>query len=281
MVLRKQKLLSCISPCTQSGLEIGPLNRPVVTKDESNGMIKYIDHTSTENLRNKYANDRSVDVAEIVSIDYVWGANTLTELVAGNLFDYVIASHVIEHVPDMIGWLKEVADILEDNGILSLAVPDKRYTFDCLRDLTTPGMLIEANLRQYRRPSPQAVFDHVSHFTPVTAEEAWKGLNTKALQPMHSLIDAYRLAKDCFLNEHYHDVHVNVFTPLSFLNLLEKLSHLGLVDYIVKDFYDTTLNTFEFFVSLERIPRKFVKEEALVLQLVGLEAAKSRLSDGM
>lgn len=278
-MLRKDKLLSCISPSTQKGLEIGPLNKPVVTKYESNGMIKYVDHKTTEDLRKKYANDKSVDVAEIVSIDYVWGVNTLLELVAGDQFHYVIASHVIEHVPDMIGWLKEVADVLKDNGILSLAIPDKRYTFDCLRELTTPGMLIEANLRQYRRPCPQAVFDHVSHFTSVTAEEAWKGLNIKTMQPTHSLNDAYRLAKDCFLNDHYHDVHVNIFTPLSFLNLLEKLSHLGLIDYIVKDFHDTTLNTFEFFVSLERVPRDSVKDEALAPQLRGLESAKSRLSN--
>jgi glycosyltransferase involved in cell wall biosynthesis/SAM-dependent methyltransferase len=274
---RKNKILSRISPGIKSGLEIGPLNRPVVTKCESNGLIKYIDHVSTEGLRKKFINDPSVSIGDIVEVDYVWGDKTLVELVGGKLFDYVIASHVIEHVPNMLGWLKEVAEVLTDKGILSLVVPDKRYTFDYPRELSTPGMIIEAYLRQYRRPCPQAIFDHVAHICSVTAEAAWnESLNHRILQPQYPTSLAYSLAQESILDEKYHDVHVNVFTPSSFLSLLEKFSRLGLLDFVIVDFHITTKNTFEFFVSLERLPRTLNSEEALQLQLEGLNSIYRR-----
>jgi predicted SAM-dependent methyltransferase len=35
----------------------------------------------------------------------------------------VIASHVIEHTPDLVTWLAEIRAILQPNGTLRLAIP--------------------------------------------------------------------------------------------------------------------------------------------------------------
>ena len=172
---RRSKLLNHIQPASQEGLEIGPLASPIITKTESAGRIWYVDHATADVLKEKYRNDPNVRIDEIVDIDYIWGQAGLSELVQGRLFDYVLASHVIEHVPDMLGWLKEVGEVLKDDGILSLAVPDKRYSFDYLRELSTVGMLIEAFMLHRRRPGPREIFDYFSLTSKVDLSTSWAG----------------------------------------------------------------------------------------------------------
>jgi len=95
---RRRKLLGDIDPRQERGLEIGALTAPVVRKDE--GTIFYVDHASREELQAKHRNDPNVDAKQIVTVDAVWGDNTLKECFSGQpAFDYAIASHVIEHVP--------------------------------------------------------------------------------------------------------------------------------------------------------------------------------------
>ena len=55
------------------GLEIGPLTNPIVTPQDLNdlGEIHYLDHLSTQDLKNKYADDKSVEVEKIVDVDFV------------------------------------------------------------------------------------------------------------------------------------------------------------------------------------------------------------------
>ena len=101
---------------TMVGAEIGPLDKPVVAK--SAGQVIYIDHVDTDALRAKYADDPMVDTGKL-HVDAIWGAMTLHEAIAqysrteegafaADGCNYVIASHVIEHVPDMVSWLQEI-----------------------------------------------------------------------------------------------------------------------------------------------------------------------------
>ena len=84
------------------GAEIGPLNRPLVSKSESE--VYYVDHCSAEQLREKYHGDPNVNPNDIVDVDFIWSDKPAKELL-GSVYplDYVVASHVIEHVPDLIG----------------------------------------------------------------------------------------------------------------------------------------------------------------------------------
>jgi hypothetical protein len=46
----------------------------------------------------------NVNIEDIVFIDYIWGDETLVEAVdLGVYFDYLVASHVAKHVPDVVG----------------------------------------------------------------------------------------------------------------------------------------------------------------------------------
>ena len=238
-----------------------------------------MDFSTAEKSREKYKDDPAVNIDEIVETDYLWGKQTLPELVNGRLFDYVIASHVIEHVPNMLGWMREIASVLKDDGILSLAIPDKRYTFDIKRDLTSLGTLVESYLLDKRRPGPRDIFDQVSLATKLDMVLAWnEGVNMDALEHHGSLQEALDEVKENLLTDEYDDVHVNILTPASFLSILEQASQLGLFDFAVVDFYDTAHSSHEFLVSLQRLSRGKSQQESLALQLNSFAWARERLS---
>jgi SAM-dependent methyltransferase len=251
---RKEKLLTRIDPTHMTGLEIGPLMSPIVTKDQ--GEIYYLDHVSTEDLRKKYGYDPGVDKSRIVDVSFVAPDGDLATACAGKQFDYVIASHVIEHIPNMIGWLREIAGLLHLGGKLSLAIPDKRFTFDHYRFLTPLGDLVEAFLENRKVASPKDVFDYWSNVAVVDHRAVWDGTWTKTI---HSATKYYGIdhcmetARKQFLSPAYFDAHCTVVTPESFLNILADVARLGLLDFVCVDFYDTAMFEIEFFVTLEKV----------------------------
>ncbi len=109
--LDRGRVLEALDVARLRGIEVGAAHQPVVRRGD--GDIQYVDHASTEELRRKYANDPGVDLAALVEVDAVWGAQTLAEAVGvSGRYNYVVASHVAEHVPDLLGWLEEVAEVL-------------------------------------------------------------------------------------------------------------------------------------------------------------------------
>ena len=134
---RREFLLKALNVESLKGLEIGPLNKPLVrTEDvQEGGEIFYLDHLPSYKLQEKYKNDLSIDVNQIVPVDFVCMDGDIVEATAGNLFDYVIASHVIEHAPNLLKFLLDIQTILKPGGHVILVVPDKRFTFDFNRDI--------------------------------------------------------------------------------------------------------------------------------------------------
>lgn len=253
MITRLEKILACINVSTEIGLEVGALVNPIVTPDM--GHVRYIDHATTDELKAKYANDPNVDVHKIVDVDYVWGKQGLPELVGQDApFDYLVASHVVEHVPDFIGWLKEIHAVLKVGGTLSLVIPDKRCCFDYHRPLTQVAEVVEAFLHHFRKPSPRQVFDYISSAVKYNDSIAWDYntvIEPQNFKPIHSELEAWRFAQQSLLEDQYVDAHCWVFTPQSFFDLLKSLIHLELFDFKVEKFYETT--GCEFYVSLKAI----------------------------
>ncbi len=254
MATRLEKVLSCIDVGTQIGIEVGPLMNPIITRDM--GQVRYIDHATTEELKTKYAHDLNVDISKIVDVDYVWGKEGLPDLVGKDApFDYLVASHVVEHVPDFIGWLKEIHAVLKVDGILSLVIPDKRYCFDHHRQLTQGADVVDAFLRHSRKPSPRQIFEHFSSAVAYDSKITWD--SSIAIEPtkfsnLHSEVGAWHAACQSAQNEQqYIDAHCWVFTPESFFTLLKSLIHLELFDFKVEKFYETV--GCEFYVSLKAL----------------------------
>lgn len=274
---RNEKVRACINPRKQVGLEIGPLNNPIISPNE--GEIYYCDHLSTEDLKKKYQHDPNVDTDEIVDVDYVWGEKTLREVVGGEkTFDYVIASHVVEHIPDIIGWFFEISEILRVAGILSLIIPDKRYTFDCLRGVSRPAELIEAYLMKLRKPSIRQIFD--SHYSTavVEASTAWsESFNKKELRKFHHHpCGVFELCREVQEKNLYYDSHCYTFTPEGIIEILEIIIQLDLFDFKVEFFSPTEFNGMEFYVSLSKLSEYKNNEERIRIQLDSLPVIREQ-----
>jgi SAM-dependent methyltransferase len=256
---RLDQLREHIDVANGRGLEIGPLASPVVPREL--GDVYYVDHLPTDGLIAKYRNDPDVDEGRIVSTDFVWGENTLAEAVGSAApFDYVVASHVLEHVPDFVGWLNEVATVLRSGGRLSLAMPDRRYTFDVRRRDTDISEIVEAYLLHFRRPAVRATFDHFYRFVAVDTGAIWAGLPGHN-NPPPDAETAIAFATKAATTDAYLDTHCWVFSDASFVELMATLMQMGLVDLPFVAFRPTQPGGFEFFATLERAEEDLSPEQ--------------------
>ena len=245
---RRDKMIGGLDIGSLVGIEIGALAFPIVSKLD--GDITYVDFTDTQSLRDKYKNSESVPIDNIVEVDAIWGSDTLKQSIGGRLVDYVIASHVIEHVPDLLGWLGECRSVLKPAGEIRLAIPDKRYCFDYLRRETEAVDVLAAHLSGARIPSPRQIIDFVLNYTEVDKAKAWNGLlQPSSLICQTSIKSAIDLAKKS-LDGEYIDVHCWVFTPKSPGELFGKLARAELIDLECVSFHNTAYGEHEFFISL-------------------------------
>ena len=122
-----------------SVLEIGALNRPFIEdmRTSDGRKIFYLDHMGTKELKEKYRQDTSVDTSSIVDVDFVCSDGNVPKAVGDQKFDIIIASHVAEHIPNFINWLQDLSRVLNPDGYIYLIIPDKRFTFDLERPITT------------------------------------------------------------------------------------------------------------------------------------------------
>ncbi|WP_233800161.1 class I SAM-dependent methyltransferase [Paraburkholderia sp. HP33-1] len=249
---RRCRLLKGLNVKDSVGVEIGPLCWPLVRRSDG-GEIIYVDHTDTPHLREKYKDDPSLDVNEIVDVDAVWGRNTLHEAIKGRYVDYVVASHVVEHVPDLVTWLRELATVLKRTGEVRLAVPDRRYTFDYLRRESRLPEVLASYIARARIPQTYSLLDHCLSAAHISTQEAWqKRIDPQSVKRLHTWQGALHVARDGFINGTYHDVHCWVFTPRSFAKLMADLCEMEMIDFACEEFNDTLHNDIEFSVVMRR-----------------------------
>lgn len=239
---RTEKIRSFIDP-RRLGLEIGPSFAPICPKS-AGYKVETIDRLSQDDLRKKYAS-HGVNIDAIEPVDYVWTGQSYREL-TGKKFGWIIASHVIEHTPDLIGFLNSCDEVLEPDGVLSLAIPDKRYCFDYLREQSSLASVIDARGRTVHSPGSVADF-----FLKVCALKSggWDGATTETLRYIHKperAIFAMNSARRLL------DIHAWCFTPSSFRAMITDLRRLGLIKLKEVCFHETEGN--EFFVTLSREP---------------------------
>jgi SAM-dependent methyltransferase len=132
-----QHRLNYIHYLKGNGLEIGALNNPLHLPSGAHAI--YSDILTPEQIDQMYPGSKHPD---IVSNGEVF------EKIQSQTFDFVISNHVLEHVSNPIGALREWHRILKEDGILYLTVPDKRYTFDSKRKRTSLSHLIEDSQSQ-------------------------------------------------------------------------------------------------------------------------------------
>ncbi len=246
---RRATLLQGLDLASTRGLEIGPLHNPILLKSEAS--VLYVDHVGTDALRAKYAGDPNVPPGRIVEVDIVWNGGRLDAAVEGQRFDYVVASHVIEHVPDLIGWLAELKSVLHACGTVRLIVPDRRYCFDYRRENTTAADVILAAREQATIPGPRQILDFMLNIAPLDLSAAWNGGAPPDPPPSpHDYRQALAVMQHALAERAYHDVHCWTFTPLSFARLMRQLAAYGLLGFACTQCTATAPGSLDFFVHL-------------------------------
>ena len=250
---RQDKILDSIDRSMRI-LELGPLHEPAASKRHGWDTC-VVDHGTREELAEKYREDSNVDIRAIEDVDVVWRNGTLDEALSPDqlgTFDACIASHVLEHLPDPIGLFRSLELALTPDGIVSLAVPDKRFCFDFFKPLSTAGGLLDAHSRHATRHSAKSHFDYLAYNVTNRGRICW------TREPAHDLVLSGYIdqAKQAFDKhgkgdtDEYVDMHAWHFTPSSFELAIFELAALEEIDLHVHRTFPTA--RCEFFVQLRR-----------------------------
>jgi hypothetical protein len=159
----------------------------------------------------------------------------------------------------LIGWLKECNSLLSENGVIALALPDRRFTFDHLRNPTKLSEIYGAHVREARIPSPEQILDFFMNFSPIEASVAWEHYITDGHYDKnfeYNLTSTIPTAADAFANGIYHDVHCWVFSPEEFCEIMLSLVQENFTLLGCKSFQTTDKNDLEFFCTMENLPFK-------------------------
>jgi DNA-binding winged helix-turn-helix (wHTH) protein len=232
------------------GLEIGPSFNPLLPKSEGFN-VETVDYADADGLRAKYRDTTNVDIAAIENVDYVIKGSGLGETIGSvGRYDYIVASHVIEHTPDLLGFLKDCESLLNSNGVLLLAVPDKRHCFDVFQPLSSTGGVVQAHFERRTRPPLGAIFDDRAYNAVRSGVIGW---TKDDAGPLSFYLDqekaAVAFSRDR-QSQDYIDVHCWKFVPSSFRLIVNDLFEFGEIRLREKALFDSVGH--EFYITLSR-----------------------------
>ncbi len=225
------------------GLEIGPSWRPLLPKAKGYD-VRVADHLDQAGLVAKYDGVRPTDAIE--PVDYVLTGPRLTDVI-DERFDWIVGSHVLEHTICLVSFLRDTETLLRPGGVLSLAVPDRRYCFDRFRDRTSLGRVIDVFRAAPTVHSEGSVLEHNLVSVEKGGSISWDAAHTGTFRQSHTLDEAREQAAIAASGE-YIDVHSWVFTPNHLRLLLVDLYALGLIGLREVAFHETVGS--EFYIAL-------------------------------
>lgn len=245
---RNQKILAKVDK-NGYGLEIGPSYSPVAPK-KAGYKVHIIDHASREELVEKYTAFK-MSVENIEEVDFVWHGESYVDLTKRpNYYDWIIASHVIEHTPNLVGFLDNCGSVLKETGVLSLVIPDMRFCFDHFRPVTSIARVVEAHVQKRTLHTPGTACEHVLHVAHKDGQGCWNTNQVGNYKLLHPSTDGLKFFQQALQQTEYLDFHAWCFTPSSFRLIMHDLYMLGLTNFREIAFYPTS--GCEFYITLSR-----------------------------
>jgi SAM-dependent methyltransferase len=186
-----------------SGLEIGALFLPLWVPRAAS--VRYVDRMTVPGLREHYPELNDFD---LVAPDIVDDGEVLTSVPDASV-DFVIANHFVEHCEDPIGTLKNHLRVLRPGGVLYMAVPDCRSTFDRDRPVTAVAHVQKDHVEGPAWSRRAHYEEWARHIEGASADEVPKAADD--------------------LERRRYSIHFHVWTPTAFLELITHCrAHLGL-----------------------------------------------------
>lgn len=180
-----------------SGIEIGAAQLPVMLPTGT--IVKYVDVFTADELKKAWPTE--YPKLDIVEIDVVDDGEKLSKFKNSSL-DFIIANHFIEHCLDPIGTILNMHKKLRDKGVLFMAVPDKRYTYDEKRPITTYAHLLE----EHKDDKKKFLLEHTTEYVKL-----WEKYDGNVKERVNEIINSgYR-------------VHYHVWTQREITELLRKI----------------------------------------------------------
>ncbi|RLS28556.1 MAG: methyltransferase domain-containing protein [Planctomycetota bacterium] len=218
-------------PTHKRGLEVAPYFNPMV--DRSKYDVFYVDCIDNDEIQRK-ASENPGGVGQYVPrIDAVWvPGKSLSECVGGRKFAYAVASHVMEHVPNPLGWLHEILECVEVGGRLAIMLPIRTQSMDYYRQSTTFGQVVGWSIEKPSRPTPTQVMDFLSQNFFHRGEAIVEGMMPRFEDASRHYSDSQALQYARFVwdTQHYLDVHCSTWTPETFVEVFTRLRDVGLLN---------------------------------------------------
>ena len=231
------------------GLEIGAGWCPLAPKKEG-FRVQVLDYCDRKTLVDTWE-PRGISVEKVEEVDFVWDGRPYTELIgARHVYDWIVGSHVLEHTTDLIGFLNDCDSVLKEDGVLSLAIPDKRYSFDHFRPITGLSRVIDAARNPQKLHSVGTAAEYYLTIVTRGGSIAWDAKAGGDFKLMYSLEQAKEAMRDAGEREIYLDIHEWCFTPTSFRLMMRDLFQLGFIHLKELAFHRT--EGCEFYVALAR-----------------------------
>ena len=224
-------------------LEIGPSYNPILPKAQGYKTTVF-DHLSREGLLEKYR-QHAIDASRIEEVDVI---GTALSEITGKFYS-IVASHIIEHTPDLISFIRDCSRLMHDWSVLFLIVPDKRHVFDAIRPLTSTGNVIDA-LLSGRKRHIGSIFDTKSFAVSRNGKNLWGPSEEAPFTSIHNFTEAKKLLNAAMGTDSYVDAHAWCFTPASFRLIMFDLAGLGLIDLVEHEFHIG--GTSEFYVAMRK-----------------------------
>lgn len=179
------------------GLEIGAFHAPTPLADGCEA--DYLDQMSIDDIKTRFP---KYEDYYCVYPNIIENGELLISI-EDNKYDFLIANHMLEHTENVFKTIQNHLRVLKKGGILYYAVPDKRFTFDKNRKLTTYEHLKAEYLYGSENYRYEHFLDFVTNVQNVKEEK-----------------EASKVAKK--LSEEGLDTHFHVWTSETFIDHIKK-----------------------------------------------------------
>ena len=202
--------------CKGEGIEIGGLH----SRLQVDAKVKNLDYLDTKTLKEQYKNDKNINLNDLWEVDIVSLAWDLSEIESNSL-DFVMSSHVLEHLPNPGVAIQEWIRAVKPGGTVFFIVPDMRFTFDKDRSLTDIDILLEKHKSRTQKV-PYDTYEEFSILTNGKVGKTKREITKESIQRMY---------------DEQANIHVHTFTEESIKDFCNILSQtLGFKTKVVKRF---------------------------------------------